>query len=179
MCTSFGKRPCFRVRGRLQPDKEGREELSGRQEEPSVASGLNNTAACEEDQQNQFPTDIVNSAIDHSGSLLVAPDGSQWTRIVPGTYSRGRYSQQNILRECPVATSYARRNVKIYSPASAWRLIIDNFILEHIRSCTVAEAHLQTRCEDFTLTVEKLEAFIGNMYARGVTGKSDMPLTDL
>ena len=153
MCTLLGKRICFRVRGRLQPDKEGREELSGWQEEPSVASGLNNTAACEEDQQNQSLIDIVNSAIDPRGSLLVAPDGTQWTRIIPGAYSRDRYSQQNILTECLGATSYARRNVRINSPASAWRLIIDKFILEHIRSCTVTEAHLQTRYEDFTLTV--------------------------
>ena len=76
MCTFLGKRPCFYVRGRLQPDKEGREELSGRLEEPSVGSGLNNTAACEEYQQNQSPADIVNSAIDPSGSLLVTPDGT-------------------------------------------------------------------------------------------------------
>ena len=62
---------------------------------------------------------------------------------------------------------------------SAWRLIIDKFILEHTRSCTVTEAHLRTRCEDFTLTVEELEAFSGIMYARGVTRKNDMPLTDL
>ena len=45
-------------------------------------SGLKNTAACEEDQQNQFPTDFVNSAIDPIGSLLVTPNGTQWTRIV-------------------------------------------------------------------------------------------------
>ena len=77
MCTFLGKRPCFRVRGRLSQTKEVREELSGRQEEPSVASGLNNTAACEEDQQNQSPTDVVNSAIGVSGSLLVASDGTQ------------------------------------------------------------------------------------------------------
>ena len=80
MCTFLGKRPCFRVRGRLQPDKEGREELSGRQEEPSVESGLNNTAAFEEDQQNQSPTDIVSSAIDPSGSVLVAPDGTHYLK---------------------------------------------------------------------------------------------------
>ena len=161
-----------------QTRKKEREELSGRQEELSVAFGLNNTARCEEDQQNQSPTDIVNSAIDPSGSLLVAPNRTQWTMIVPGTYSRGRYLQQNILRECPGATSYSRRNGRINSPASALRLITDKFILEDIRSCTVIEAHLQTRCEDFTLTVKELEAFIGIIYARGVTGKNDMPLTD-
>ena len=55
---------------KTQPDKEGREKLSGRQEEPEVASGLNNTGACKEDQRNQSPTDIVNSAIDPSGNLL-------------------------------------------------------------------------------------------------------------
>ena len=77
------------------------------------------------------------------------------------------------------SNTYARRIVRINIQASAWRLIIDKFILEHIQSCTVTEVHLQTRCEDFTLTVEELEPFIGIMYARGVTGKNDIPLTDL
>ena len=88
------------------PARQGREreKPSGRQEVPLVASGLNNTAACEKDNQNQSPKDIVNSAIGPSCSLLVALDGTQWTRIVHATYSRGRYSQQNILRECPGAT---------------------------------------------------------------------------
>ena len=87
MCTFLGKSPCFRERGKLQPDKEQGEKLSDWQEEPSVVSGLNNSAACKEDQQNQYATDIVNSAIDPNGSLLVAPDGTHWTWIVPGTYS--------------------------------------------------------------------------------------------
>ena len=104
MSTFLGKRRCIRVRERLQPDTKEGEKLSGRQEEPSAASGLNGTAACEEDQQNQSPTSIVNSAIDSNDSLLVSPDGTQWTSIVPGTYLKGRYSQQNILRECPAAT---------------------------------------------------------------------------
>ena len=112
-------------------------------------------------------------------NTVVAPDSTQWTKIVYGTHSRGRYLQQNILRKCSGATFYARRNVRINSPASAWRLIFDKFILEHIQSCTVTEAHLQTKCKDFTLTVEELEALIGIMYARGVTGKNDMPVTDL
>ena len=69
--------------------------------------------------------------------------------------------------------------MKTNSPASAWRLIIDRFILEHIQSCTIIEAHRQARCKDFTLSVEELEAFISIMYVRGVTGKNDMPLADL
>ena len=69
--------------------------------------------------------------------------------------------------------------MKTNSPASAWRLIIDKFILEHIQSCTIIEAHRQTKCKDFNLSVEELEAFISIIYVRGVTGENDMPLTDL
>ena len=72
--------------------------------------------------------------------------------------------QQNILRECPEATSYAQKNVKTNSPASAWRLIIDRFILKHIQSCTITKAHRKSKCKYFTLTVEDLEPFISIMY---------------
>ena len=52
------------------------------------------------------------------------------------------------------------------SPASAWRLLIDDFILKHIAKCTITEAHRQLQHETFALTIEELEAFIAVMYAR-------------
>ena len=65
------------------------------------------------------------------------------------------------------------------SPASAWRLLIDDFVLKHIAKCTIAEAHRQLQDETFALTIEKLEAFTSVMYARGATGKSALPMHDL
>ena len=91
---------------------------------------LDTATVIEQSQQNV-------SHIDPSSNLLVGRDRTEWTPIVAGTNSRGRRLQQNILRECPLATSCASKNVKTNSPASAWRLIIDRFILEHIQSCTI------------------------------------------
>ena len=76
-------------------------------------------------------------------------------------------------------TPYAKRNVFAVRPASAWRLLVDNFVVKHITKCTVAEAHHQLHNQTFALNVEELEAFIAVMYARGVTGKSDLSLHDI
>ena len=43
----------------------------------------------------------------------------------------------------------ARRNIQAASPASAWLLFIDKFILEHIRKCTITEAHRQPKTKNF------------------------------
>ena len=171
----LSKRPRLlrtRAHERQQQIQEESTEHSDRQEQGSSAAAvLSNPASSEESQQDLSQIDVCN--------LLVTRDGTKWTPVVAGTNSRGRRSQQNILRECSGATSYARRNVKTNSPASVWRLFIDKFILEHIQSCTVTEAHRETGSDGFTVTIEELEAFISIMYIRGVMGKNDMPLSQL
>lgn len=132
--------------------------------------------------QSELPSsdvDEYDDAAENRGIILTAPDGTEWLQMTPGDYSAGRRSQQNILKEASGPTPYAKRNVFAGSPASAWRLLIDNFILKHITKCTVTEAHRQPQNQTFALTVEELEAFIAVMYARGVAGKSDLPLHDL
>ena len=96
-----------------------------------------------------------------------------------GHSSVGRCSQRNILWKTSGPTPYTKRNVFAGSPASAWRLLIDDFILKHIAKWTITEAHRQLQDETFALTIEELEAFIAVMYARGTTGKSALPLHDL
>ena len=81
---------------------------------------------------------------------------------------------QNILRENPVPTDYARRHNDVESPARAWRLINNDFILEHIRKYNIDEAFRQTKNEKFTFSTENLETFIDIVYARGVSGKSHL-----
>ena len=63
--------------------------------------------------------------------------------------------------------------------ASAWRLLIDNFILKHIAKCTITEAHCILQNQNFELTIKELKTFIALMYARGVTGKSALSLHDI
>ena len=70
-------------------------------------------------------------------SVLIAPDETEWLQITSGDSLVGRCSQQNILRETSGPTPYTKRNVFTGSPASAWRLLIDDFILKHIAKCTI------------------------------------------
>ena len=102
----LGKRPRL-VRTRAherqqQIQKESTEHSDRQVEGSSAAAVLCNPASSEESQQDLSQIDVSN--------LLVARDGTKWTPVVAGTNSRGRRSQQNILRECSEATSYARRN---------------------------------------------------------------------
>ena len=102
-----------RAHRRLQRIQEGSAQHSDEHGELSATAVLNSTVSTEENQQNVAQIGTCSNA-------LVARDGTEWIPVVPRTNSRGRCSQQNILRECPVATSYARRNVSRNSPASAW-----------------------------------------------------------
>ena len=52
---------------------------------------------------------------------------------------------QNVLRETCRPTSYTKRNVFAGSPANAWRLLIDDFILKHTAKCIITEAHRQVQ----------------------------------
>ena len=112
---------------------------------------------------------------EEDGAVLTANDGIKLGKVQVDEQSTGRLASHNILKECPGPSSYARRNILAASPASAWLLSIDKFILEHIRKCTITEAHRQTENEEFRPTNNKLLAFIAVMYARRVTGSNDMP----
>ena len=98
-------------------------------------------------------------------SVRIAPDRTEWIQITSGDSSVGRCSQLNILRKTFGPTPYTKRNVFAGSPASAWHLLIDDFILKHIAKCTITEAHRQLQDEPFVLTIEEVEAFIAVMYA--------------
>ena len=123
-------------------------------------------------------TSSLQSALEceeENDTLLTAKDGTKWKKVQVGEQSTGRHASHNVLKECPGPSSYVRKNIQAGSPASAWLLFIDKFILEHIRTCTITEAHRQTGNEEFSLTNNELLAFIAVMYTRGVTGSNDMP----
>ena len=140
----------------------------------------------ENDRNSEVASDTPQSelpSLDVGGtarqSVLIAPDGTEWLQITSRDSLVGRCSQENILRETFGPTPYTKRNVFAGNPTSAWHLLIHGFILKRIAKCTITEAHRQLQDETFALTIEKLEAFIAVMYARGATGKSALPLHDL
>ena len=123
-------------------------------------------------------TNSLQSALEceeEDDTLLTAKDGTKWKKVQVGEQSTGRLASHNILKECPGPSSYAHKNIQAGSPASAWLLFIDKVILEHMRTCTITEAHRQTGNEEFSLTNNELLAFIVVMYTREVAGSNDMP----
>ncbi|XP_073494170.1 uncharacterized protein [Phyllobates terribilis] len=111
----------------------------------------------------------TNTREGESEGILVSADGIQWKPVEIGEHLPGRRDSQNILREAPGPTRYARRNIIIDSPLSAWRLFFDSYILTHIKNCTLAEACRNNNLQ-FTLSDEELDAFIAIFYARGISG---------
>ncbi|XP_073431633.1 uncharacterized protein [Dendrobates tinctorius] len=111
----------------------------------------------------------TNTREGESEGILVSADGIQWKPVEIGEHLPGRRASQNILREAPGPTGYARRNIIIDSPLSAWRLFFDSYILTHIKNCTLAEACRNNNLQ-FTLSDEELDAFIAIFYARGISG---------
>ncbi|XP_077127776.1 uncharacterized protein LOC143783244 [Ranitomeya variabilis] len=111
----------------------------------------------------------TNTREGESEGILVSADGIQWKPVEIGQHLPGRRDSQNILREAPGPTGYARRNIIIDSPLSAWRLFFDSYILTHIKNCTLAEACRNNNLQ-FTLSDEELDAFIAIFYARGISG---------
>ncbi|XP_073529607.1 uncharacterized protein [Phyllobates terribilis] len=111
----------------------------------------------------------TNTREGESEGILVSADGIQWKPVEIGEHLPGRRDSQNILREAPGPTGYARRNIIIDSPLSAWRLFFESYILTHIKNCTLAEACRNNNLQ-FTLSDEELDAFIAIFYARGISG---------
>ena len=102
---------------------------------------------------NQDPsTSSLQSDLDsdeEDGAVLTAKNGTKWKKVQVGEQSTGRLASHNILKKCPGDSSYARRNIQAASPASAWRLFIDKFILKHIRKSTITVAHRQPKTKNF------------------------------
>ena len=132
--------------------------------------------SCHNQEENDLNSDVASDtpqselpSLDVGGtarkSVLIAPGVTEWLQITSGDSSVGRCPQQDILRKTSCPTPYTKRNVFPGSPASAWHLLIDDFILKHIAKCTITEAHRQLQDKTFALTIEELEAFIAVMYA--------------
>ncbi|XP_073506855.1 uncharacterized protein [Phyllobates terribilis] len=60
----------------------------------------------------------TNTREGESEGILVSADGIQWKPVEIGEHLPGRRDSQNILREAPGPTGYARRNIIIDSPLS-------------------------------------------------------------
>ena len=132
---------------------------------------------------NQYPsTSSLQSDLkfdEDDNAVLTTKIGTKWKKVQVGELSTDILVSYNILKESPGPSSYALRNIQALSPASAWLLFIDKFILEHIRKCTITEAHRQTVNKEVCLANNELLTFIHFMYTRGVIGSNNMPYDTL
>lgn len=75
----------------------------------------------------------------------------------------------------PGPTSYAKRNNDC-SVISAFRLLINELMLRHIKLCTETKARQQLQNNSWSHPLEELEAFIALLYVRGVCGAKQLPI---
>ena len=109
----------------------------------------------------------------------IARDGTVWKRMAFGEELPGRLSQQNILKELPGPTPYAKRNIEDESATSAFKLLIDEPLLRHIQRSTVAEARLQLDDNTWNMSLAELDAFVAILYARGALGAKGTSVKDM
>ncbi|XP_078051775.1 uncharacterized protein LOC144477926 [Augochlora pura] len=89
----------------------------------------------------RFPS----SSEDEGGSIVpnqqteIASGGTIWTRNEEGGVA-GRLPVHSALKDVHGPTAHAKRNIMNGNLSSAFLLLIDNHILEHVRICTELEA---------------------------------------
>jgi len=113
------------------------------------------------------------------GDKLLAPDGTEWVVEPCQTFQAGKKAQQNVFKDKPGPTPFAKRYIADDEAASAWRLLIDETILKHIKKCTEAEACKQLKCDEWLVSLEELNAVVAIMYVRGASGMKGLELDSL
>lgn len=79
----------------------------------------------------------------------------------------------------PGPTPYAKRAISEEKVSSAWRLMISESMLRHIKKCTDAEGKRQLQNDSWSITIHKIEAFIALIYARGAYGARKISIKKL
>lgn len=116
-----------------------------------------------------------------SNDKYSSSSGIIWTpmnRNCP-TSTAGRTPARNIVSIPSGPTPFARRNIGT-NPASAWRLMVNEAMVKHIQTCTVAEARRQLGDDsNWYVTLVELDAFFALLYARGALGHSKLCADEL
>ncbi|XP_012270335.1 uncharacterized protein LOC105694359 [Orussus abietinus] len=93
-----------------------------------------------------------------------AADGTVWLKFDEGGIP-GRLPSTCVFKGVKGPTGYAKRTIIADNLVSAFSLIIDNYIIKHIKKCT--EEGRRILGYDWTTTLPEIRAFIGILYARG------------
>ncbi len=106
-------------------------------------------------------------------------DGTVWSQADIGVESAGRRAQQNVFKDKAGPTTYASRAIEESSVSSAFKLLIDEPMLRHMKKCTEAEARRELSDESWTVSLEELEAATAIVYARGASGAKGLSLKSM
>ncbi|XP_033308353.1 uncharacterized protein LOC117209967 [Bombus bifarius] len=85
-------------------------------------------------------TSIPSTSQNVMGKIKIVIDGIQWIKL-KADGSRGRTPVRMIFKDITGPIGYAKRNTMLDCVTSAFELIIDRHIMEHIKDCTEIEAH--------------------------------------
>ena len=77
-------------------------------------------------------TSIPSTSQNVTGKIEIAIDGTQWIKLIAGG-SRGRTPVRIIFKDITEPAGYAKRNIMSGCVTSAFELIIDRHIMEHIK----------------------------------------------
>ena len=134
------------------------------------------TAGTNAETQSATPVtdDSDSSAVESSSTHETARDGTKWEFMEFGEEALGRRGAQNIVTEQSGLSRFAFRMVD--SPAGAFQVIFDNYMLKHIQQCTNVEARRVLGNEEWELSLCELKAFIALLYVRGAYGGRNFPL---
>ncbi|GFW96567.1 uncharacterized protein TNCV_2846241 [Trichonephila clavipes] len=77
-----------------------------------------------------------------------------------------KIDEHNVFKEKSSPTSYAKRNIENGYAISSGRILIDEPMLRHIKNCTEEEAHRQLGGNEWSTTLDELDAFVSILYAR-------------
>jgi hypothetical protein len=158
-----------------------RNKLEARRQLDATESG----DSCGEDEVEADDSDegLSSESEDSDSETPVAgKDGRQWRRQPSGTNLSGRrgpVSACNVFHQSCGPSLRAKKEILSDQKAmSALSLFISETMLRRIQKFTIAEAIRRTG-SDWTLSLGELEAFIGLLYARGLMGAKNIPISEL
>nr|XP_040574663.1 uncharacterized protein LOC121123606 [Lepeophtheirus salmonis] len=123
-------------------------------------------------QVTQFPSSKKHKSTDLlEESMYVGKDNIIWHKQLGYGEISACFSQENILKVVSGPSSFAKRNIITDKTLSAFELLIDNYIIDHIVKCTIVEARSKLKNDVWTTSKREILQLIAIMYARGILAK--------
>jgi len=127
-----------------------------------------------DDAVNAVPAADAEGAVPVVGDKTVTSrDGTVWNYVSQSELP-GRFQAQNVFTAKSGLTGYCK---SVKDPVDAFRLLIDDGMLRHIKNCTIQFA--RSSVPNWDMSDAELATFIGLMYLRGARNANNFPLDDL